>query len=451
MQSTLQRPRRRTGCGSVPTRRTHNRCTIGGMIGNNACGSRALAYGRTVRQRRRARRADRDGRPASGWERAATSELGVGAGARPRCAGSWSPTWRRSAPSSAASAARCPATRWSTCCRSAGSTSPAPWSAARARWPSSSAPPCAWCADPPARVLVVARLPRHGRRRRRRPGVLPHRPDRVRGPGLPHRRRGARRPAAAPCPPCRAGDGWLFVELAGDDRRRARAPAPTAGRRRAARSTRLVVTDPAAGGRPVADPRGRRRAGRRAPRRAARRTPGGRTPRCPPRAARRLPARLRRAAGRARPDGVPYGHFGDGCVHVRIDFPLDRAAAATAGLPRLPATTRRGWSAGYGGSHVRRARRRPRPQRAAAADVLRRGARACSPRSRPCSTPRTCSTPACSCDPAPLDADLRSPRPRRTGRASRWPTRTTAATSPRRCTAAPASASAAPTPPPPAG
>ncbi len=22
-------------------------------------------------------------------------------------------------------------------------------------------------------------------------------------------------------------------------------------------------------------------------------------------------------------DGVPYGHFGDGCVHIRIDFPLD--------------------------------------------------------------------------------------------------------------------------------
>ena len=24
-------------------------------------------------------------------------------------------------------------------------------------------------------------------------------------------------------------------------------------------------------------------------------------------------------------DGVPYGHFGDGCVHVRIDFPLTEA------------------------------------------------------------------------------------------------------------------------------
>ncbi|GGJ40480.1 lactate dehydrogenase [Paenarthrobacter histidinolovorans] len=31
-----------------PDPSTHSRCTIGGMIGNNACGSRTLAYGRTV-------------------------------------------------------------------------------------------------------------------------------------------------------------------------------------------------------------------------------------------------------------------------------------------------------------------------------------------------------------------------------------------------------------------
>jgi len=31
-----------------PDPSTHSRCTIGGMIGNNACGSRALGYGRTV-------------------------------------------------------------------------------------------------------------------------------------------------------------------------------------------------------------------------------------------------------------------------------------------------------------------------------------------------------------------------------------------------------------------
>ena len=27
-------------------------------------------------------------------------------------------------------------------------------------------------------------------------------------------------------------------------------------------------------------------------------------------------------------DGLLYGHFGDGCVHVRIDFPLDRPGGA---------------------------------------------------------------------------------------------------------------------------
>ena len=26
--------------------------------------------------------------------------------------------------------------------------------------------------------------------------------------------------------------------------------------------------------------------------------------------------------------GLPYGHFGDGCVHVRIDFPLDKPGGA---------------------------------------------------------------------------------------------------------------------------
>lgn len=31
-----------------PDPSTHTRCSIGGMIGNNACGSRALAYGRTA-------------------------------------------------------------------------------------------------------------------------------------------------------------------------------------------------------------------------------------------------------------------------------------------------------------------------------------------------------------------------------------------------------------------
>jgi len=45
--SSLQRAAAPHGLRFGPDPSTHNRCTLGGMIGNNACGSRALAYGRT--------------------------------------------------------------------------------------------------------------------------------------------------------------------------------------------------------------------------------------------------------------------------------------------------------------------------------------------------------------------------------------------------------------------
>jgi FAD/FMN-containing dehydrogenase/Fe-S oxidoreductase len=44
----LQRAAGRHGLRFGPDPSTHSRCTLGGMIGNNACGSRALAYGRTA-------------------------------------------------------------------------------------------------------------------------------------------------------------------------------------------------------------------------------------------------------------------------------------------------------------------------------------------------------------------------------------------------------------------
>ena len=47
MQAQLQAAARPHGLRFGPDPSTHNRCTIGGMVGNNACGSRALAYGRT--------------------------------------------------------------------------------------------------------------------------------------------------------------------------------------------------------------------------------------------------------------------------------------------------------------------------------------------------------------------------------------------------------------------
>lgn len=47
VQSELQRAVAPHGLRFGPDPSTHNRCTIGGMIGNNACGARALGYGRT--------------------------------------------------------------------------------------------------------------------------------------------------------------------------------------------------------------------------------------------------------------------------------------------------------------------------------------------------------------------------------------------------------------------
>src|SRR4051812_30616611 len=48
VHADLQRAVAPHGLRFGPDPSSHTRCTIGGMIGNNACGSRALGYGRTV-------------------------------------------------------------------------------------------------------------------------------------------------------------------------------------------------------------------------------------------------------------------------------------------------------------------------------------------------------------------------------------------------------------------
>ncbi len=48
VHAALQRAAHPHGLRFGPDPSTHTRCTVGGMIGNNACGSRALGYGRTA-------------------------------------------------------------------------------------------------------------------------------------------------------------------------------------------------------------------------------------------------------------------------------------------------------------------------------------------------------------------------------------------------------------------
>ena len=47
-------------------------------------------------------------------------------------------------------------------------------------------------------------------------------------------------------------------------------------------------------------------------------------------------------------DGLPYGHFGDGCVHVRIDFPLTQPGGAAGYRAFVEQAAE--LVAGYGGS-----------------------------------------------------------------------------------------------------
>jgi FAD/FMN-containing dehydrogenase len=117
VHADLQRAVAPHGLRFGPDPSTHTRCTIGGMIGNNACGSRALGYGRTV----------------DNVVSLATS--------RPSWDGWSTSTSPTSAPSSVGSRGRSAATRWSTCCPSTAAAWTGSWSARRARW--------RWCGRPP--------------------------------------------------------------------------------------------------------------------------------------------------------------------------------------------------------------------------------------------------------------------------------------------------------------
>ncbi len=310
----LQAAARPHGLRFGPDPSTHSRCTLGGMIGNNACGSRALAYGRTADnvlelevvcgtgQRLRAGPGTVRGR-ARAWRR-------------------WSgPTWPPSGPSSAASPARTPATAGAPAPRAGRRPGPGP---GRQRGHPGRGPGGHRPAGPGAGGGRAgrARLPGHGHGgRRRRHGPAPSAGGR-RGHRRPHHRGG---PAPGPGRAGAARRGRLAAGRAGRrDRGRGRGGRRPAGRRgRGRRAGQPGPDRPGPGGRHLAHPRGRGRVRRAQPGRGAGLGRLGGRGR-PARAARRLPARLRGPAGRHGLGGIPYGHFGDGCLHVRIDFPFDR-------------------------------------------------------------------------------------------------------------------------------
>ncbi|MEV7598600.1 FAD-binding and (Fe-S)-binding domain-containing protein [Kitasatospora sp. NPDC089797] len=327
----LQRAARPYGLRFGPDPSTHSRCTLGGMIGNDSCGSHSLAWGRTADNVERLELLLSDG-----------TELTVG--------GRLTPDDRaalRALPGRVGQlhtrlqefTDRNLATIRQGLPRLPRRTSGYPLDALLpehghdlARALTGTEGSCALLLgatirlveDPPARALVVAGYPDEGAAADAVPALLEYGPLTAEGMAADLI---AALLAAGPRPPALdrlpAGECWLFLETGGatalEAYQTARRLADAVRRERSAAVS--LVTDPVE--------QRQLWAVREAGAGIVTRLPGGgeawpgwEDSAVPPERLgdylRDLRALLRRNGLR----GVPYGHFGDGCVHLRIDFPL---------------------------------------------------------------------------------------------------------------------------------
>ncbi|MEU5315446.1 FAD-binding and (Fe-S)-binding domain-containing protein [Streptomyces sp. NPDC021056] len=286
-----------------PDPSTHSRCTLGGMIGNNSCGSHSVAWGTTADSVREldvvTARGER-ARLGQGWAGAPEGlrELVEGDLARLRTGFPELP--RRISgyaldallPERGADVAR-------SFCGSEGTLGILTEAVVRL------------VESPRARALAVLGYPDEGAAAEAAAGLLPYGPLTVEGMAADLV------PAAVALP---RGGAWLFVETGGDTAAEARARAETIVRAADVMDA-VVVTDPAgqralwriredASGTATRMPDG------------SEAWPGWEDCAVPPA---RLGAYLRDFRGLLGEHGLrgtPYGHFGDGCIHVRIDFDL---------------------------------------------------------------------------------------------------------------------------------
>ncbi len=314
VHAALQRAAAPEGLRFGPDPSSHSRCTVGGMIGNNACGSRALRYGRTSDNVLALDVLTADGR---------TVHLDGGAGDREHFSGL--------AELIAADLATV-RTQFGRFGRQGSGYAlehllPERGVDVRRALVGSEGTlgvvvgaDVRLVRDPAHRALVILGYPDMYRAADAAPALLGEQP--VTCEGLDSRItdlvRSRRGPGAVPDLP--TGGGWLFVELAGDTPGEVLA----AGRRVIAASgalDSLVVTDARHAGalwrirEDGAAIVGVTPGGGRA-------YPGWEDSAVPPE---RLGGYLRDLdVLLAEHDlkGIPYGHFGDGCLHLRLDFPM---------------------------------------------------------------------------------------------------------------------------------
>ncbi|WP_232524674.1 FAD-binding and (Fe-S)-binding domain-containing protein [Nocardioides mangrovicus] len=308
VHATLQRAATAQGLRFGPDPSTHTRCTVGGMVGNNACGSRALGYGRTSDNVVGLRVALADGtvvEPGAGHAGVTdlvAAHLGLVRtefGRFTRQVSGYS--FEQLLPERGTSFDRFLVGTEGTL---------AVVLEAEVRL----------VEDAPARALAVLGYASMADAGDAVPALLSH--PLVACEGLGRRIVDVLVAHGGSVPELPAGDGWLFAEVTASTASEAEALAAAVARD--AGVPHRVVTDP---GEQATLWRIREDGAGLAARSLARQAKSGWEDAAVPPA--QLGAYLRdfdALLASSGLDGVPYGHFGDGCVHIRIDFETDDAA-----------------------------------------------------------------------------------------------------------------------------
>jgi FAD/FMN-containing dehydrogenase/Fe-S oxidoreductase len=318
VQSSLQVAAAPHGLRFGPDPSTHNRCTIGGMIGNNACGPRALGYGRTADNvvaldvltgsGERIRLDGTESVDAFASLTALKKVVGANLGTIRTEFGRFGRqvsgySLEHLLPERRFDVARFFAGTEGTLGVILGAT-------------------VRLVADAPHKLMIALGYASMADAGDAAPGILPHRPTAAEGLDRRIVEVVRRTHGDAAVPPLPRGDGWMFVEVVGEDPAEVRT-----------RAERVLADGQALDGFVVDDPRQALAlwkiredgAGLAGVSLASPAYPGWEDAAVPPE---HLGSYLRDFDALLTDhglDGLPYGHFGDGCVHVRIDFPLTTA------------------------------------------------------------------------------------------------------------------------------
>lgn len=313
VMATLQAAAKPHGLRFGPDPSTQNRCTIAGMIGNNACGPHAVAYGRTADNTRALDVVDGQGRRFV----AGRGDLSAVPGLAELVDGGMSTirtelgrfgrqvsgySLEHLLPENGRDLAKFLVGTEGTLVTVLEAT------VDLVPIPSSPTIVALGYPDMPSAADAV-------------PAMLAHRPLAVEGIDdtlLDV----VRRHSTAPIPDLPDGAGWLLVEVGGETQEEAYANAEALVRDAGTTAVRILPAGPEASRIWQIRADGAGLAGRTPA--GAQAWPGWEDAAVPPE---RLGAYLREfnaLLDRYGLEGLPYGHFGDGCIHVRIDLPLDR-------------------------------------------------------------------------------------------------------------------------------